>query len=272
MDYEYKRSSGHKRGASRSSASLASSLGLVSNRPRAVRPSLRAVYNRASIITPETKYFDTGFNATVTSGAGDWTATEVPCDNYVNSSGTAAAYTDSCLLPTAVGSGYGQVQGNKYKFKKIRVRGVVSKSALADQPDVISSITTRLLLVLDTQPNGAQAQGETIMQDVGVSETLFSYQLMSTQASKRFRVLKDEILEMPVTATGTDGANTMSIGVRSAYFNWTYTPKSPIEVQISSNNATPAIAGALSHNVFLLLHTQGLAIEIQGAARAYYCD
>lgn len=268
MDYESKAPRGHKRG--RSASSLASSSGYISKRAGFVRAS--RMYNRASLITPESKYFDTGINADVTSGANDWTATEVPCDNYVNASGSAAAYTDSALIPSAVGSGYGQVQGNRYKLKKVRVRGKIYRSAVSDQADIPTSTVTRLLLILDTQPNGAQAQGETIMQDVGAAETLFSYQLTSTSSVKRFRVLKDLILPLPVSAAGTDGASTNSVGYKDAFFNFSWTPKSPIEVSISSANSTPTIAGLLTHNVFLLLHTTGSAVTIQGAARAYYCD
>ena len=61
---------------------------------------------RAYIRNAETKYFDTGINTSVTFGGTSWTGSEVPCDNYINSSGAAAAYTDSALIPSANGSGY----------------------------------------------------------------------------------------------------------------------------------------------------------------------
>ena len=50
-----------------------------------------------------TKYFDCGFHYNVTGSANDWTGTEIPMDNYVNSSGTAAAYTDSAIIPSEIG-------------------------------------------------------------------------------------------------------------------------------------------------------------------------
>ena len=59
---------------------------------------------RVSALVPETKYFDTGISATVNWAGNTWASSEVPCDNYVNASGTAAAYTDSALIPSASGS------------------------------------------------------------------------------------------------------------------------------------------------------------------------
>ena len=104
---------------------------------------------------PETKYFDVAIDADVTTAGTTWADTEVPCDFYVNSSGAPAAYTDSALIPTAQGSGYGQVDGLKYRIKKIRVRGALSTANLTAQATVSSGTITRLLLVMDTAPNGA---------------------------------------------------------------------------------------------------------------------
>lgn len=219
----------------------------------------------------ETKYFDVGINATVTSGANDWTDSEVPCDNYVNGSGTAAAYTDSALIPSANGSAYGQVVGNKYMLKKIRVRGRVIGTSASDQADILPAKAVRLLLVLDTQPNGAQAQGEDVMQDIGAAETMYSYMRVANNLN-RFRILKDVPMVLNATTSGTDGTNTQTIGFASRTFKFQYTPKTPIPVSIRSGNAAPTIMGLVNCNIFLLLHTEGVATGIAAAARAYYSD
>lgn len=230
-----------------------------------------APQSRVSVLYPETKYFDVGINVAVTSGGSDWTATEVACDNYINSSGTAAAYTDSALIPSAIGSGYGQVNGNRYKLKKIRVRGQLYTGPAQDQADVPTARAYRLMLVMDTQPNGAQAQGEDVMSDIGANETLYAFKRTST-SSGRFRILKDKIGMFQVSAAGTDGASTNSIGYYDQQFSFQYQPKVPIQVNIKSGNSTPTIAGLESCNIFLLLHTSGNAVTIRAASRCYYCD
>lgn len=251
--------------------------GGVGKRPsyfkRGKEPKRRAVQYPAGprLSLTETKYFDTGFNAQVTSGAADWTATEVPMDNYVNASGTAAAYTDSNLLPTAIGSGYGQVNGNKYSLIKIRCRGRLIALTDSDQADVPASIPYRLILVKDSQPNGAQAQGEDIMQDVGAAETLYSYQRVADNPG-RFKILKSMMGVINVSAVGTDGTNTQSVGYIAETFSFQWKPRSPVVVNVKSGNAVPTIAGAVNCNIFLLLHNTNKALTIQGASRAYYLD
>ncbi len=221
--------------------------------------------------TPETKYFDTGINVALTSGVSDWTGTEVPCDNTVNSSGVAAAYTDSCLIPTAIGSGYGQVNGNRYKLKKLRVRGSLRGNVLPNLADPSPGLRVRLMLVLDTQPNGLQAQGEDVMQDIGANETLYSFKRIA-DSSGRFRIVKDEFYQMNPAVTIPDGTNTGSQSFNNEQFSFQYTPKEPQQINIKSGNATATIAGTITHNYFLLLHTEGQEITITAAARAYYYD
>ncbi len=224
----------------------------------------------------ETKYFDVAIAVTVTSGVSDWTASEVACATYVDTNGSSAAYTDSALVPSAIGAGYGQVNGNMYRLKKVRVRGQITRIVQVDQQDVIRAIPYRLMLVMDTQPNGAQAQGETIMQDAGDSGTMYSFKKMSDQGT-RFRLLKDQTGMLQPAVAGTDGAAaadpvTVSQAWESAQFSFQYQPSVPITCNVKSGTATPAIAGVVNCNIFLLLHTFGNALLIEGAGRAYYTD
>lgn len=230
----------------------------------------------AATVFNETKYFDTGINTVITWAGSDWSNTEVPCDNYVNSSGAAAAYTDSCLLPTAIGSAYGEVNGNRYKLKKIRVRGNLFVPLVADSADVLNPTYVRMMLVHDEQPNGAQAQGEDIMQDIGdVGENLYSFKRVAS-SSGRFRILKDVFHVLDATVAGTDGTNTNSVGTEGLNFSFQYQPNSPILVNVKSGSSTPTIASTVNANMFLLLAgTRAgatVAVTIRAASRAYYVD
>lgn len=231
---------------------------------------------RNDLARPETKYFDTGINIAVTATATTWADTEVLCDNYINTSGAAAAYTDACLIPTAVGAGYGQVNGNRYKLKKLRARGSFFTNIQTDQADALNAAQVRMLMVMDKQPNGAQVQGEDVMQDIGDSlENIHAYYKTSTN-SGRFKILKDERFVLQPAAIGTDGANTNSITFETGTFDFTYKPKKPLLVNIKAGNAVPTIAGTVDCNIFLLLfglvQNVGAAVSLSAACRAYYCD
>lgn len=227
----------------------------------------------------ETKYFDTGMNVAVSWTGTTWASSTVACDNYVNSSGTAAAYTDSALIPTANGSGYGQVAGNRYNLKKLRVRGAVGYAgAFEDQANVGQPIQVRIMLIHDTQPNGAQALGSDIMQDIGAAaENLYSFKRVSN-TSGRFRIIKDKFCCLQPATSGTDGTNTQSNSHTSEMFSFQYVPKTPIRVNIKSGNATPTVAGLVDNNFFLLVAgvnqttSAVAAIGVYAASRAYYTD
>lgn len=232
---------------------------------------------------PETKYFDTAFAASVTCAGTSWADSEVPMTSYVNSSGAVAAYTDSALIPSAIGSGYGQVIGNKYKLKAVRVKGILFPPTATVATTPALSRVSRILLVMDTQPSGTQAQGEDILQDMGAGPNNYSsYVRVSEGAGKRFVILADRKFKHPVVVgvqTGTLVADPIQNGASfaPAHFEFAYSPKKPVEVQVKSANATPTIAGLVNRNIFMLAYGMAydgtmIALGISGNARAYYCD
>lgn len=226
----------------------------------------------------EVKYFDCGFDVAVTGAGTDWADTEVPMDNYINSSGAVAVYTDSCLLPSAQGNAYGQVQGAKYKLRQLRIKGQAIIATLQDQIDCPTPGKVRIILVMDKQPNGLQAQGEDIMQDMGAAgENLHSFTRMSTQAS-RFRILKDKTITLNVSATQQDSLTqaTASVGFNLGRFKFSYKPKVPLDVHIKVGNSTPTVGAMIDHNIFMLAYatvgTTASAVTLTGCSRAYFFE
>lgn len=221
----------------------------------------------------ETKYFDTSFSQTLASAA-DWTGTEVPCTNYITSDGTTiGAYTDAALIPSAIGAGYGQVVGSKYKIKKLRVRGDISTGGAQDQADVSGPIFVRLVLVHDTRPNGLQGQGEDVFTDVGdARQNNYSFLAMGAGQAGRFRILKDFWTVLQPAVAGTDGTNTNSVQNTGSPFSFTWKPRVPYEVLLKANSSTPTVASLSQCNIFLLAHASQAtpAANIRGAARCYY--
>jgi len=231
--------------------------------------------SRARTSVPqETKYFDTSIATSAGSGA-DWTSTSLACTNYIQSDGTTVgAYTDAALIPSAIGAGYGQVQGNKYYLQRIRVKGEIQPQIGTDQADVNAGISVRLVLVHDTQPNGAQATGDLVFTDMGsISQCNYSFLAMGAGSGGRFRILDDQLIVCNQVVAGTDGASTNSVTAGKVAFQMSYSPKKPIQVILKANSSTPAIASLSNNNVFLLAHSAGGAgAVVVACSRAYYTD
>lgn len=237
------------------------------------RSSGAMVARRSRIMPPETKYFDTAFNFGLPTAA-DWTGTEVAMSSYVQSDGTTVgAYTDCALIPSAIGAGYGQVNGNKYFLKHLRVKGEVLPAIASDQADVPAMATCRIVLVQDTQPNGAQAQGEDTFLDIGTAaQCNYAFLSMGAGSGGRFRILKDKIVRLQPAVAGTDGTNTNSTARSGATFNFAYKPKKPIQVILKANSSTPTVASLSNVNIYMLAHVVAGTASLVGAARAYFQD
>jgi len=231
--------------------------------------------SRALPMPTESKYFDTSFSQTVATG-GDWTGTEVPCTNYIQSDGTTVgAYTDSALIPSAIGAGYGQINGNKYYLKKLRVRGFVASNFASDQADVTNANLVRVALVMDTQPQGAQAQGESVFTDMGTAtQNTLSFMAMAAGSGGRFRVLKEKFFTLNPASASNDAAATSSATNMSAAFKFNVNFKKLLQVQVKANSAVPTVASLSNCNLFLLAHAHitTSTATVQGCARAVFQD
>jgi len=237
--------------------------------------AMRAVAAARAMTPTETKYFDCSFSQVIASGA-DWTGTEVPCTNYIQSDGTTVgAYTDSALIPSAIGAGYGQVSGNQLYLKKLRVRGLLIPSVTSDSADVIAPASVRVALVLDLQPGGSQAQGEQVFSDMGGgNQCNFSFLAMGAGTGGRFRILKDKVFVLQPGSAGTDGASTNSVTRYGAQFSFSVNWRKALRVILKANSSTPTVASLANCNIFLLAHA-GLdvgTVSINGVSRCYYTD
>lgn len=234
-------------------------------------------YSRASTFPTETKYFDTAYQATVASTA-DWAATNIACATAIGSDGAPAAYTESALIPSANGSGFGQVVGNKYMLKALRARGHFQVTLLSDQADAVVPPTIRAVLVLDTQANGAQETGPNVFADMGsAGQNVYTFQQMGAGMPGRFQILGSKVFQMVHPLTFNDGAaatpGTGSLIIAPIQFEFTKQWKRGRKICIKSNTGTAAIANLVDQNIFLLCHaTAGFTVTCVGCARAYYCD
>jgi len=238
-------------------------------------PSAVAKYYSPSPRTgfrPEAKYFDTMFDAAVPT-SDDWTNDYVAMTSYMASDGsTVTAYTDAALIPSAIGNGYGQVIGNKYLIKKMKVRGTIS---VPGPTAPLNSSIVRVLLVQDTQPNGAQASPSLFFTDWGTQRQLLnSFQSIASGSGGRFRILGDRFIAVnPTDSTAADAAS-----YEKKQFSFSKTWKKGLKVVVKSGSATPTVASLSDCNIFLVAHAfsnvagDNSAPQISGCARCVYMD
>lgn len=245
------------------------------------RPSKRArVAKKGAVaryrptLPVENKYFDTFFSQT-TDTANDWTTAVIACTSTLNSDGiTVDAYTASALIPSATGSGYGQVVGSRFLLKQIKCRGEIIPSPTNDSADATGVTTVRVMLVEDTQPNGAQATAATMLTDWGVASQLnFSYQAIASGGGGRFKILADKIIQLQPAMMGTDGTNTNTCICTGAKFDFKKSWKKGLKIAIKNGLTAPAVTALSDVNIYLVAHSSGVqATTIRGCSRAVFCD
>jgi len=188
-------------------------------------------------------------------------------------SDAVGAYTDAAIVPSAIGAGYGQIVGSKYLIKKIRIKGELLPVVSSDAADVPVPASVRIVVVLDTQPNGAQAQGEDIFTDLGNAQQCnYSFLALAAGAGGRFKILKDQMFLSQPAVAGTDGTNTNSTSRSGCLFNFEWQPSKPLTCRVKASSATPTVATLSDNNIFILAHSGTGTTLIVGAARCYYVD
>jgi len=238
-------------------------------------------YSPVSRMRPEMKYFDTSFGGVQFSTANDWSAAVMAASAYMAADGsTVTAYNIAPIIPSAIGSGYGQIVGNKYAIRKLKVRGVILPEASVTQTYSGIDSRTRLLVLMDKQPNGSQVQPTDLLTDWGSNyNNLDSFLAVGTAGASRYRVLFDRTYIHHVEGTSNNTtAGSTSTAQSAIPVKWTKTFKKPLMVNVKSNSSTPAVASLYDCNIFLVgLHydqsngTPGNC-KLWGTSRCCYVD
>lgn len=153
------------------------------------------------------------------------------------------------LTAVAQGDGESNRDGRRYAIKSIHLKGHVEAPAVESNPAPVPDQLTRICLVWDTQTNGAQLTATDVM-DGGQTVDVLSFR--NLQFTKRFRVLYDKTIMLPV---GTANTNEGSINLfanalirRSFKFNKTFDP--PIQVTMSGTGAD--IANVTDNSIHMI--------------------
>lgn len=209
----------------------------------------------------ESKYFDSFVNATAVPESTDWTGTEVD------------PAAESLFTPQE-GSDIDNRIGRKVSVYKLAIRGYISQAIASDQADILANTLIRLILFIDTQTNGVQAQGENLMASPGAATQALTFcTFQNLQNLGRFRVLRDKVIRPTIEVAGTDGANTNSIQSNPVHFKMTVKFKKPIIVRFNATNGG-TVGDIIDNSFHLLAQKSGsnFTHNISYQCRTYYKD
>lgn len=151
----------------------------------------------------------------------------------------------SCLNAVTQGDGESQRDGKKIMMRSIELRGRVGALNLADDADPPASYTVRVLLVLDTQTNGAQLNSEDVLLDQGGTKYLDNRNL---QYSSRFRILWDKYFTIEPFHAMADGANTGAFSMKDQIFR----VYRKLNIPVNYTGTTEAIANITDNSLHVI--------------------
>lgn len=182
------------------------------------------------LLDREVKNFDTTFAAAF-----------IDTTTWVGSEKETSTYGLFCPV---VGNTSTTRIGRKCMIKSLHLKGAIYKAQASDQVDVDDPVQVTFMIVQDTQTNGAQAQGETVMDTTpAAAEECMSFR--NLEYSKRFRLLFKKTFILRDAVAFTDGANTASTTGTAVFLNINKRLNIPVEF-ISS---TPAVADIVDNSI-----------------------
>lgn len=194
--------------------------------------------------TTESKYFDSFLDGGTIAESTDWTATEID-----------PATLNTLVVPSE-GSDIDNRIGRKIAVYRLSIRGFIRCTTSVDQADILRVPAVRLILYMDTQTNGTQAQGEQLMAAPGAATTaLCTATFMNLANLGRFRILRDKTYRMPTLVAAPDNAGTTQFtstqGHADMPFKINIKFRKPVVINFNSTNG--GSVGDIVDNSFHLL-------------------
>lgn len=155
--------------------------------------------------------------------------------------------TEGALNAIAQGDGESQRDGRKVTVRSVHVKGYISLPAQSGS--AMRSRIVRVLLLLDTQTNGAQFNSEDVLVDP-TSTALDPFTFRNLQYTNRFRVLKDISITL-----NPDVISTTANGDRVAQVNMHHYFKNGLSVCF--NGTTANVSTIADHSLHIMAISSG---------------
>lgn len=201
----------------------------------------------------ERKYYDTFLAQTAVPANADWTATEF------DPSAT------SMITTPVQGDGPQNRDGKRIVIDQVEVNGRLEWAANTNQTVLPDSFSVVVYLVLDTQSNGAQAQGETVFINPANDTQLNANSMRNLLSGARFRVLKKLEMEFEKKVASYDGTNIEVAGVGRC-FRWIKKFKGGLPVNFNAGT-TADIANVVDNSIHVYANASNTGITLGYNAR-----
>ncbi len=167
-------------------------------------------------------------------------------NKFFDSENTAASFSTAWILMNpsltskltamAQGDGPQERDGRKYSMTSIHIKGFINVPPVESNTAPAGDTIVRLVLVWDTQTNGAELTPADVML-TGVSNNVNSFR--NLQFTSRFKVLWDKTFNLVVSRAGMNegSANLFGAGIVRIPFKINKTFKTPISVTRSGSTA-----------------------------------
>lgn len=184
-----------------------------------------------------------------------WAESALKALKYSDKDGNPANYSGYALIPSAQGSGDGEVIGTSYTVWGIRVK-VFQSGSFGAAPYPTGSAVYRWLLVLDHAPNGQQELGKNVMTDF-FGSTFYGdlFAPVAESESRRFEILDEFTWVQSPGAVGPidkDYSSGLITECGSTYFVLEKKWPQGLPVKIKGGYSTPNVAALSDKNIFLM--------------------
>jgi len=159
--------------------------------------------------------------------------------------------TALALNATAVGDDLTNRNGRLITLKSVHVRGYVNFGEGTSNTDIIPEEDVKVVLLMDTQTNGAQFNAEDVFVDP-TDNDLDGFTLRNLRYQKRFKVLATQIVCSGPRTAVQDSASPglITTGRAVKRFEMDYEFKRPVQTEYTA--ATAVVASILTNSLHML--------------------
>lgn len=160
----------------------------------------------------------------------------------------ATMQASDSISGVAQGNTESQRVGRVYNITSVHLRETVDVAAQKTAGAATGTTTVRVVIVHDTQTNGAELAATSVM-DGGQTPDHLSFR--NLQFTKRFRILMDKTITIrPVGLASEGAANTFGSGNNQIVWKFNRTFKKPIKVTCSGTSA--AVASITDNSIHVI--------------------
>lgn len=202
-------------------------------KPRKTSAPIKASIAKIITAAVEKKFKDVNLGQTAT--------TQVWAGGEIDPSAT------TCFTTIAQGDTGITRDGRQAVIEAIYLHGQVVFGITETSIAPLSDQTCRVVMVLDTQTNGAQLNAEDVFTTIGAGSDVNSFRQLDFQ--KRFKVLHDKTFTLDLHCT-SEGSNAFSSGNRIKNFRMAY--RWPKGLVVNYTGTTDAISTVQDNSVHLI--------------------